>query len=315
MKLVRVISNLFRINRTNWTALALCLFTALIFWLFNSLNRNHTTNINFPIQFSFDTQRYVPVVLPKHVSMNISGNGWDLLRKSVGVRLPILIIQLDKPMDVKKIPGNTLLSLVSDQLGSIKINYVVGDTLDIDIDLKDSHKFRLVADLSNIIYKEGFGQISPIVILPDSVELEGPQSIIHYFPDTIVLVLSNNKLSDHYRDEVEVVVIDGELVKRNPPVVEVYFEVGEIVERNITVPVEIINKPLQLRIESLVDSVMCKITLPKKLGVEILKLNPAKAVINLKQTKKGEHIITPRIDGLPPLAHLVKVDSVYIRIN
>ena len=113
MNIFRVISNLFRFNRTNWKAVALCFFAALIFWLFSSLNKDHTTNIRFPLHFEFDNDRYVPVAIPHHVSLNVSGNGWDLLRKSLGVRLPVLNVALDKPTDVSKIPGNTLLPLVS----------------------------------------------------------------------------------------------------------------------------------------------------------------------------------------------------------
>src|SRR6185369_11782296 len=105
----------------------------------------------------------------------------------------------DRPMEVKKIPGNALLALVSDQVSTLKINYVVGDTLDLNIDLKDSHKFRLVADLTRISYKGGFGRISPVVILPDSVEIEGPKSLLHHFPDSIVLSLSENRLNENFR--------------------------------------------------------------------------------------------------------------------
>ena len=199
MRIFRVISNLFQFNRTNWKAVALCFLAALTFWLFSSLNKNHTANITVPLHFEFDNDRYVPVAIPHYASLNVSGNGWDLLRKSVGLKLPLLRIPLDKPTEVKKIPGSTLISLVSGQLGSLQINYVVGDTLGLEIDLKDSHKFRLVADLGNISYKKGYGRISPIVILPDSVEIEGPKSILHNFPDSIVIPLSKNKVSDYFR--------------------------------------------------------------------------------------------------------------------
>jgi hypothetical protein len=257
----------------------------------------------------------VPVAIPHYASLNVSGNGWDLLRKSVGLKLPLLKIPLEKPTEVKKIPGSTLISLVSGQLGSLQINYVVGDTLGLEIDLKDSHKFLLVADLDNIFYKKGYGRISPVVILPDSVEIEGPKSILHNFPDSIVLPLSKNKVSDYFRQEVEVVVPDGNLVKRNPPVVDVHFEVGEIVEVDVKLPVEIIRVSSRLTVASSVDSVMCRITLPKKSGLEILKAQPLKAVITSMPTDKGEYLFKPRVEGLPPLAHLIKVDSVVIRFN
>lgn len=245
----------------------------------------------------------------------MSGNGWELLRKSLGFKLPTLTIPLDKPTDVKKIPGSTMASLVSGQLGSLKINYIVGDTLDLEIDLKDSRKFRLVGDLANVSYKKGFGRISQVVVLPDSVEIEGPKSILHTFADSIVLPIVESKISHHYREEIEVVVPYGDLIKRNPPVVEVYFEVGEIDEVAIRLVLEIIQKPSQLHVESVTDSVVCRITIPRKLGLETLKSYPPKAFIRLKFFEKGEHAIMPEIEGLPPFAHLVTMDSVYLKLN
>ncbi|MBZ0247597.1 MAG: hypothetical protein K8H85_16765, partial [Cyclobacteriaceae bacterium] len=96
MNFFRVISNLFHFNRTNWKALSLCLLAALVFWFFNALNKDYSTNLRFSVNFLFDQERYVAVEpLPKEVFMNVSGNGWDLLRKSLGVNLPDMNIPLE----------------------------------------------------------------------------------------------------------------------------------------------------------------------------------------------------------------------------
>lgn len=315
MSVLKVISNLFRFNRANWKAVALCFFTALIFWLFSALNKNHSTNISFPLQFEYDESRYVPISVPRHASMNVSGNGWELLRKSLGVRLPTLIIPLDRPVEVKKIPGSTLLSLVSAQLGSLKINYVVGDTLDLEIDLKDSHKFRLVADLTNITFKKGFGRLSRVVILPDSAEIEGPKSILHDFPDSIVLSLPENKVNENFREEVEVAVPYVELIKRNPPVAEVRFEVGEVEEVTWKLKLDFQNKPPRFLIDGAPDSVTCHFIVPRNQGRTILsQAHMAKAVVDLSGLQSGEWVILPKTEGLTPIVQVLQIDSVRIKL-
>jgi len=315
MSVFTVISNIFRFNQANWKAVALCFFAAIIFWLFSALNKDHTTNISFPLHFEFDNSRYVPVSLPKQARMNVSGNGWDLLRKSVGVRLPTLIVPLDRPVEVKKIPGTTLLSLVSGQLGSLKINYVVGDTIELEIDLKDSHKFKLVADLTNISYKKGFGRLSPVVILPDSVEIEGPKSILHEFPDSIVLTLSENKASEDFREEVEVAVSYDELIKRNPPVAEVRFEVGEVEELIWKLKLEFLNKPSEFHIEGEPDSVTCSLIVPRSQGRNILsQTQGTRASVDLSGFQKGEWVILPKAEGLSPIVQLLKMDSIRLKL-
>ncbi len=74
-------------------------------------------------------------------------------------------------------------------------------------------------------------------MLPDSIELDGPQSRLHALDDSIVLVLNNKNLSENFRTEVEVDFPGSEFVKRNPPVVQIMFEVNQVVnvKRNLKV--------------------------------------------------------------------------------
>jgi YbbR domain-containing protein len=314
MSVLRVISNLFRFNRTNWKAVALCFFTAFIFWLFTSLNKDHTTNITFPLKFEFDNDQYVAVRMPQSVNINVSGNGWDLLRKSFGLRLPVLSIPLDKPTDVKKIPGSVLLPQVAGQLGSMKTNYVVGDTLDLQIDIKDSHKFLLVAELSDVSFKKGFGRISQVVILPDSVEIEGPKSILHTLPDSIVLPISISKLSEHFKEEMEVIIPKGEMTKRNPPVVEVRFEVGEVEELVWKLKISYLNKPSSVMIQDFQDSIACRLIVPRAHGRNILIKEQGRAIIDLSGLPKGESHIIPKPIGLSSLVQVLQIDSVLVKL-
>lgn len=315
MKIIRIISNLFRFNRTNWKAVALCFLTALVFWLFNALNKNHTTNISFPLQFEYDHERYVPVQLPQRVRLNVSGIGWDLLRKSVGVKLPALSIPLERPTEVHKIVASTLPSVLGPQLGALQINYVVNDTLFVQIDPRDSHAFKLVADLRNVSFEPGFGRISPVVILPDSVILEGPRSVLHKLADSIVLSLPKRNLDENFREEIEVSIPDDDLLKRNPPVVEVQFEVGEVQELPWKLKLELLNKSPGLRVEGVEDSVRCRIRVPRNQGMAILTQTPgARALVDVSGMPKGERMVVPKAEGLSQLVQVLSMDTVKFKI-
>lgn len=230
-RLIKFIVNLFQFNRTNWRAVALCFLAATVFWLFNAFNQTYSTNIRFPLQFEFDEQRYTQSQpLPTSLYLNVTGNGWDLFRKHFGIKVPSLIIPLERPLEVKKIVASTLPPLLASQVGALTINFVVTDTLKIHIDERDEHKFRLVADASAIQYDKGMGRISPVVIQPDTIIIEGPKKLLHSMSDSILIVLPKKRVSENFRDEVEVYLENGEFLKRNPPLVEVLFEVGPITQ-------------------------------------------------------------------------------------
>src|SRR5687768_4052677 len=137
MRILYTIFSILRFNRRNWKAVVLCVFAGTVFWFFNALNKTYTTNINFPLRFDFDRTNFVPVKsLPEQVRMNVTGNGWDLFKRSTGVKAGALEIPLERPADVKKIVGGTLPIIFSNQVDGLEINFVLTDTLYLDLEPK-----------------------------------------------------------------------------------------------------------------------------------------------------------------------------------
>lgn len=182
MSFFNSIFNILRFNKKNWKAVVLCIFTATVFWFFNALNKNYTTSLSFPLAFDYDQESYLPVrPLPKTVRINVTGLGWNLFRRSAGVKVPPLVIPLDRPADVKKIVGSTLPGFFANQLGDFQINFVITDTLHVAIEPKATRKVQLKLDIPATLFRNGYALVSPIQIIPDSVTLEGPLTLIMNF--------------------------------------------------------------------------------------------------------------------------------------
>jgi hypothetical protein len=310
MNILRIFVNLFRFDRANWKVVSLCVLTAVVFWIFNAFNKNYSTNVRFPLLFEFDGEKYAPAEhLPKSVNLNVSGNGWDLFRRHLGVKVPPVIIPLERAKEIKKIVGSTLPPLLATQVGNLKINYVVTDTLYLQIDERDSHRYKLVADISGITFREGYGRISPVVVLPDSIELDGPQSRLHALDDSIVLVLSEKTLSNDFRAEAEVAFPGSEFLKRNPPVVQIMFEVNQVVNIKKNVKVVIDKKGGK----EVADSVEALFQIPAT-REEDFKLQAREIISEVRATqfKKFEAAV-PKVVNMPPYALLLRVDSVHVK--
>lgn len=314
MNLFRVFVNLFKFNRTNWKAVALCFLAATVFWFFNALNKEYSTNVLFPLHFEFNNEKFVQAkALPEEVNINVKGNGWDLLRSGrYGLKRPSLVIPLERPGEVKKIVCSTLPPLLASQLGRLQINYLVTDTLFLEIEPKDFHKFKAIINEKSISYREGYGRISPIVILPDSVQLVGPKSLLHDLPDSIVLTYSGNKISGNFRESIEVVTVN-EMIKRDPPVVEVMFEVGEVILVNRKVKLDIL-KPSFGQVSLSSDSVSYQVRIPKG-RVSDFKQQVIIASVDLRNAKKGTINVRPIWKGFPPYVQLLRADSIDAKLN
>lgn len=316
MNFVRVFVNLFQFNRTNWKAVALCFTAAAIFWLFNAFNKSYSTNIRFPLRFDYNQEKFIPInSLPRDVRVNVSGNGWDLFRKSIGIKLPELNISLPRPTEVKKIVASSLTPSFSEQLGSgLRINYIVNDTLRLQIDELDSHKFKLFADLSQVTFSEGYGRVSPVAVLPDSVKLEGAKSLLHQLPDSIALIMPKSELDDPFRKEVEIVIPNSESIVRNPSVATIMFEVGSVekIDAYVTILLANVNRSFK---QTFIDSVKIRIRIPKEQAETFNEdRHLILAIAQMKNKPKGMYRLQPALTGLPKYAEVLSIDSVSVKV-
>jgi hypothetical protein len=315
LNLLKLFVNLFHFNRTNWKAVALCFLTAAIFWLFNALSKTYSTNIRFPLQFEFDRRKFAPAgQLPQSLLINVKGTGWDLFRKYVGVKVPVLTIPIERPAETRKIVASTLPVMLSSQMGTIQINHVVLDTLRLLLEPRIFRKFPVVVDTTELQFKDNYARISAVTITPDSVDLSGPVSVIHDTPDPIVLRLSDNRLSGNYREEIEIEVPDEEYLQRNPPVVEVRFEVGEM--RPATQMIRLETGRLPWGYVAQQDSITCTFRVPAKYfgkfsASELYGTLPSVTSESLKRGESGS--FTPSVHGIPPYAEVVAVDTVSVK--
>ncbi len=95
----------FSAKEGNLKIVLLCVLAATTFWFFSALNKtDYTTRLDYPIVFSYPTDStYLLSQLPENISVQVSGGGWHLLRKTLLVNTRPVQITLDEPTRVKAI--------------------------------------------------------------------------------------------------------------------------------------------------------------------------------------------------------------------
>lgn len=311
MNLVRPILALFRFNKRNWRAVLLSILAATIFWFFNALNKDYSANIDFPVAFHFDQSKFIPVEpLPGSVTLNVTGLGWDLFRRSVGLKVPPLQIALDHPADVRKIVASTLPVLFSAQLEGIKINYVLTDTVYLNIEPRISKTIRLKMDSINLHLRKNYGLAGPVALQPDTAQIEGPQSLVRAFPDTLRMHLEDNQIDQTF-DDILQLKMPSPLIKVQPPVVGVQFQVEPYVTIDDTLALRIINVPHKAR--TFVESGKVHASYRVLEGqAKTIQPDSVTAILDLSSVSRGKKKFLPVISGLPSSAEVLEVDSVTV---
>lgn len=314
MGFLNTISNILRFNRRNWKAVVLCIFTATVFWFFNALNKTYTTNINFPLIFDYDAENFIPVEgLPQYVRLNVTGNGWELFKRSTGVKPDPLQIPLERPGEVKKIVGSGLTFAFANQLSGLEINHVLSDTLYLDLEPKIGRWVKVAIDSLQYNIKQGYGLTSEIAVIPDSTFLIGPKRLVERIKEPVMLNIPQRNIDEHYIENIEVELPFGEVLTRQPPAVSVMFNVEEMITVQDSISLTVENMPPS------VSEVMNTGKLPVTLSIpesfmKDLNMDSLKAVLDLKDFEGGTARILPRVDGLPPYSTVVKIDSVIVKL-
>jgi YbbR domain-containing protein len=313
MSIGQSIINVLRFHRKNWKAVALCTFAATVFWLFNALNKNYTTSLDLPLTFQYDEEHYIAIrELPKVVRFNVTGVGWNLVRKSAGLKVPPVVIQLPQPSEVKKIVGSTVPALLTNQPEGFTINFVMTDTLDVAIEPKTKRWVKLQVDIPTLLLKKGYGIVSDIKISPDSVFIEGPLKLINSLAKKVDLKLEDRNIDDDFAEDIEVKFLNDELIKRNPPTVFVSFQVDRYVEIEDSVPLEIVNPPRNSWPVIGGKKWPCTFAVAESFQNSFSR-DSVKAIVDLSHITKGENKLLPTIIGLPPYSKVLKLDSVSIK--
>lgn len=231
-------------NKESWRVVLLCLLAGTTFWVLNALNKNYTTKINYPINFIIaDTDSIVIVEeLPEKVEIDVSGGGWNLLRKTYWFNINPLDIPLNNPTQVDYILGGSLVPFISDQLSEVSLNYVVTDTLHINIQEKISKTLTVTIDSSRIPLKSPYQVVSKIIIEPDSVVFTGPKSLINKLPDSIYIKIQHD-VESNFNEDVQINYSTSELVEFSPQNVNVQFNVAAFARHTKVVDVLPVNFP------------------------------------------------------------------------
>lgn len=229
----------------NLKVVVLCVTTAATFWLFSALNKNYDTSLRYPIKWGYDPDTYIAInELPDRIQMNVSGLGWNLVRASMGLKVDPLTIRLTSPSLQKKIPGVSLANNVAEELEGLVLNYIVDDTLYLDIDQRGTRSFAVYVDSANISMAANYKITSPINYNVHLMELRGPLTMLQQMPsDSFLVSLNTSEIDEDYDQEIAFTIDRQDLFTFRPAEVQVTFAVNEFVQRQSLVPIETINFP------------------------------------------------------------------------
>jgi hypothetical protein len=220
-------------TRPDTKAVLVSVLAALIFWWMNALNKDgYQLQVSYPIQIQFDDSLYIPVEpLPQQVAINVTGNGWDLLRKQLAIDTRPLVYAIRKPLRTRFVSNNTLTVIANEQIQDVKVNTVLADTLLFSFEKKIKKRLHIQIDSAHIPLANRYVVSSPINVSPRQVLIEGPASFMRKYPDTLWVKIPGKRLRENFDDKVLLPLEANPLIKVSHEKLSVNFEVDMLVQQ------------------------------------------------------------------------------------
>jgi hypothetical protein len=232
----------------------LCVAAATTFWVLNALNKdNYSTIVDYPVQWEYDQKNYIPVKpLPESIQIQISGNGWDLLRKYFNISGTAYPILLQSPAEKKYLLSADLKRSLGEFITPTQLENVLGDTIHYQIDRIVTKTLRPVLDSLSYSFDKNISLEGKVNFIPDQLEITGPSSVLEAFEGNYPVALNASKINADFSGKVKLTVDESltQLVQLKQKEIQVSFSVLSYLEGNKRLKIKKVNFPSNVKISN-----------------------------------------------------------------
>jgi hypothetical protein len=239
---------------SNIKVVVLCVAAATTFWVLNALNKdNYSTIVDYPVQWEYDQKNYIPVKpLPQSIQIQISGNGWDLLRKYFNISGTAYPILLQSPAEKKYLLSADLKRSLGEFITPTLLENVLGDTIHYQIDRIVTKTLRPVLDSLSYSFDKNIALEGKVNFIPDQLEITGPSSVLEAFEGNYPVALNASKINSNFSGKVPLTVDEplAPLIQLKQKEIQVSFSVLSYLEGNKRLKIKKINFPSNVKISN-----------------------------------------------------------------
>ena len=303
---------------SNLKVVVLCVAAATTFWVLNALNKdNYSTIVDYPVQWEYDQKNYIPVKpLPENIQIQISGNGWDLLRKYFNISGTAYPILLQSPAEKKYLLSADLKRSLGEFITPTQLENVLGDTIHYQIDRIVTKTLRPVLDSLSYSFDKNISLEGKVNFIPDQLEITGPSSVLEAFEGNYPVALNASKINADFSGKVKLTVDESltQLVQLKQKEIQVSFSVLSYLEGNKRLKIKKVNFPSNVKLpnEELIPVLSYLI---EEGDLPQLKDLQFEAVLDYRKRNRTDSTLQIEVNPNPKFLKEVKISPPQIKLK
>jgi len=296
----------------------LCVAAATTFWVLNALNKdNYSTIVDYPVQWEYDQKNYIPVKsLPNSIQIEISGNGWDLLRKYFNISGTPYLIQLNSPAEKNYLLTAEIKRSLGEFITPTQLQNVIGDTIHYQIDRIVTKTLRPVLDTLGYSLDKNIALDGKVNFIPDQLEITGPSSVLEAFDGNYPVALNASKINSNFSGKVPLKVEESlaKLIQLKQKEIQVSFSVLTYLEGNKRLKIKKLNFPntVSLTNEELVPVLTYLI---EEANLPQLKDLEFEAILDYRKRNRADSTLQIEVNPNPNFLKEVRISPPQIKLK
>jgi hypothetical protein len=249
---------------------------SIIIWGTISLSEEYYANVSVPLHVvGYPKSFSIGNEIPENITIKLRGIGWKLFAVNIGKDV-MYNISVNGDSGFVQIKLMDHLTDNRWMLSELDIIDIIPNTLSLLIETRIKKKFPVVADL-NLDFKAGYGLAKQVVIEPDSVEIDGPKSIVNSLTELKTREIKLSSLDKFTIKNIDFANLPG--TSFGTRFVAVNMDIQRIVDKQFdNIDVEVLDVPPDRDVILLPNKISCNL----RGGIEILgkiEINQFKAFV------------------------------------
>jgi YbbR domain-containing protein len=214
---------------------------SLILWGSVTLSSSYFTTISVPVKLTSIPKGYgVGYKSLKETNLKIKGEGWKLISLTLG-NTEEYIVPTGKEPESKFVRLSNALGDNPWLSSGLQVFDISPDTMTFRLEKLHDKSVIIKPDVE-LDFKPGYGLVSPITIVPESLVIYGPQSLLKNINSVQTISKTYSNLDDAVSERIDLKKLEN--ISFNRYSCDIKFEIQKIVDRSFdNLPIEIRNVP------------------------------------------------------------------------
>lgn len=277
------------------------LLLATIFWFLTRFSKQDTGVVTASIEYiNVPKGKLLLDSNPEKAVFTLSANKFEILYNRF--KKPVITIDIETFYSSKtgeaKVSEEELKKLVQSQINnSYAIQSVSPRVLDITLESLN-YKDVPVEIVSELNFKSGFGESGAVVIKPKMVTITGAKQYLDTISSVKTEVIRQSNIFEPLHLKVPLVGFDDSQVQISPKVIDFKQQVVEFAQKQLTVPIKVLNAPLDATLRILPSKITVSFIVPVA-NFNTINVDDFEVTIDYNKRNDIDNFVIPEITKQP----------------